>query len=481
MIVVPKPSTDAARRDRRPIVMAVLLAMAIFVLDLATPTGIADPVLYVVLVLIGLWLPERTSALHLAVLASVLTVFGELFGPSGAAPVWIGVVNRVLALLAVWIVGVLVYRKRGADQALAASLRELQDERFALDQAAIVARTDQRGIINYVNDKFCEISRYPREELLGQDHRLLNSGYHGKEFMRDLWTTIARGKVWRGEIRNRAKDGTIYWVDTTIVPFLSEAGKPYQYLAIRADITQRKRQEDELRKAEALARLGEMAAVVAHEVKNPLAGIGGVVQIIRERMPDGPDREVLGEVLERVKALNELLQDLLVFARPKPPKVEQIELVPLLKETAELLRRDPAMAAMEVSVEGPPVELVGDSEQLRRLFQNLVLNGAQAMGRKGALRIVVSAQERFCQVEVADRGPGIAADLRERIFEPFFTTKHRGTGLGLPIAGRIVEAHKGRIRVDDTPGGGATLRVTLPLPSENPPVGGKYPPPSAAG
>src|SRR6185369_14521427 len=120
--------------------------------------------------------------------------------------------------------------------------------------------------------------------------------------------------------RNRAKDGSIYWVDTTIVPFLSEQGKPYQYLAIRADITQRKRQEEELRISESLTRLGEMAAVVAHEVKNPLAGIGGVVAVIRERQPDGPDKEVLGEVLDRVKALDLLLQDLLVFARPSAPK-----------------------------------------------------------------------------------------------------------------------------------------------------------------
>ena len=343
-------------------------------------------------------------------------------------------------------------------------LKELTDVKFALDRSAIVATTDVSGKITYANEKFCEISKYSRDELLGQDHRIINSRYHPKDFFRDLWTTISRGQIWRGEIRNRAKDGSIYWVDTTIVPFLDGAGKPYQYMAIRYEITARKAAEAQLQRQETLARLGEMAAVVAHEVKNPLAGISGALQIIRSRLPAaGGDHAILGDVQNRIASLNDMVQDLLLFARPKAPALAPTPIAALLAEIVTALRRDPALADVKMVVRGGRPTLRVDREQLRIVFHNLLLNAAQAMGGRGTIEVEVRTGNDRCEVSVADEGPGLSVEVVDKMFEPFFTTKHRGSGLGLPTARRIVEAHCGELTARARTEGGTVLLVSLPM------------------
>lgn len=355
-----------------------------------------------------------------------------------------------------------------------ATRNQLADFKRALDHAAIVAITDVSGRITYVNDTFCQISGYARDELLGQDHRIVNSNYHSKEFIRDLWRTIASGHVWQGELRNRAKDGRIYWVDTTIVPFLNERGKPYQYIAIRSDITARKLAEEKLVQQAALARVGQMAAVVAHEVRNPLAGIKGAVQVLMSRRsPADAELPVMRDIVGRIDSLSELINDLMLYARPRAPRLSHAELKPLIADAVTIVRRDPTAQAVEILVEGDDVFATADEELIRATVLNLLINAAQAMGGHGRIVVTLRKSGTFATIEVRDTGPGIPLEIRAQVFDPFFTTKARGGGLGLPIARRTAELHGGSVDFECPDGGGTVVTMTLPLrpPASDPKLG----------
>lgn len=453
--------------------VAALMMAAIFWIDAMTPLGIAVPALYVLPALLFMPAGQVWEPLLVAAGATVFTIAGAWLSPASASPE-IGAVNRPLEVLIVWISAALVAQyRRTVDRwtkqyfsdrrAREESYQRLEEMRYALDQAAIVAVTDHTGLITYANDKFCEISKYSREELLGQDHRIINSGYHPKEFFRDLWHTIASGHVWRGEIRNRARDGTFYWVDTTIVPFLNEAGKPRQYLAIRSDITQRKLAEQQLADQAALAQLGQLAAVVAHEVRNPLAGVKGTLQIFRSRASvDSRDRQVIDAMIARLDALNAKVEDILRFARPRNPSFEPVDLRAVLVDAMESAR---AAAGPECpGFAGPQAtaRVKADREMLRALLLNLLLNACQS-GTRAPVEVELQADGSTCRIAILDRGGGLPHGDSERVFEPFFTTKKGGTGLGLAIVRRLVQLQHGTIELRPRPGGGTIAELSFPI------------------
>jgi PAS domain S-box-containing protein len=439
------------------------LAATIFVADAALPSSSVVGMLYVGVVLLGLWTPWVAYPAIAAVAVSMLSIVDLVIAWPEPMP-WLALMNRLLMIAVFAITAFVVRRFANLEGQLLVQLDQLADFKRALDAAAIVAITDVQGRITYVNDKFVEISGYPREELLGQDHRIINSGHHPPEFIRTLWRTIVRGEVWNGELCNRARDGHLYWVDTTIVPFVSEAGKPYQYIAIRADITGRKQAEAAITQQAALARVGQMAAVLAHEIRNPLAGIRGAMEIlIRRPTVDDADRAVMQEIITRTGSLNELIGDLLLFARPRPPRLAEVDVRPLVADVIGALQQDPLWQQVDFDVRGPDLRVQADYELTRATVFNLVLNAAQAVQGRGRIVVTTSAGEHgTVHLQVQDDGPGIPADIREQIFEPFFTTKARGGGLGLPIALRTAELHGGALTVLCPPDGGTLFTLTLP-------------------
>jgi signal transduction histidine kinase len=208
--------------------------------------------------------------------------------------------------------------------------------------------------------------------------------------------------------------------------------------------------------------------VVAHEVRNPLAGIRGAIQVLSKRMAEGADRAVMDRIVDRVDTLNALTEDLLLYARPHTPEIASIRLEAILRVAERLLSGHADLAAVSVEIRSADVTLEADEKMLQDVFLNLFLNAAQAMKGEGTIRVAVRVGADVAQVDIEDNGPGIPPDVRDRLFEPFFTTRHRGTGLGLPIVKRDVEAHGGEIAISHPEEGGTRVTVSLPLEQRGP-------------
>jgi two-component system sensor kinase FixL len=324
---------------------------------------------------------------------------------------------------------------------------------------------DAGGRIEAFNRGAERLFGYAEREVIGRNvNILMPSPYHEEHdgyIARYLATGVPKIIGIGREVTGLRSDGTTFPVHLSVGEMTVNDER--QFTGILHDLTARVRIEEQLREQSTLARLGEMAAVIAHEVKNPLAGIRGAIQVIGGRLPEGSrDAAMTKEIVARIDTLNELMRDLLLFARPPLPRLTAVEVALLVSATADLMRADPALKDVTVEAVGsaPPIE--ADPDLLKIVFQNLLLNSAHAMQGQGTIRIFVESTDSSCRIVFSDAGPGIPPDIREKIFTPFFTTKSRGSGLGLPTARRLIEAHGGTIGVDCPPGGGTTVSILLP-------------------
>ena len=379
-------------------------------------------------------------------------------------------------------------RKRTEDQ-LRASFKENGDLKSALDEHAITAITDPGGKITYVNDKFCAISKYSREELLGQDYRIINSGYHPKDFIREIWTMISRGKVWKGEFKNKTKDGSFYWVDTTIVPFLNEQGKPRQYVAIHSEITEHKAQEENIRQlnveleqrvvqrtAQLKAANQELEAFsysVSHDLRAPLRHVIGFVELLRQDAGQRLSKKSLGHlttISEAAKQMGLLIDELLAFSRTGQNELQKtaVNLDQLVQETLTDCQKEKGERNIVWDIHPLPT-VRADRGLLRVVLVNLISNAVKFTGARAEVRIEIGhapSGDGGTVIFIRDNGAGFDPRYAGKLFGVFQRLHTRdefeGTGIGLATVQRIIHRHGGRTWAEGVVDGGATFYFSIP-------------------
>ena len=365
------------------------------------------------------------------------------------------------------------------------ALAKSEDLMFALDQHAIVAITDVKGTITYTNDKFSEISGYTRDELLGQNHRLLNSGFHDTAFFVEMFRTVAAGKVWHGEICNRAKGGHLYWVDTTIVPFMNDRGKPENYIAIRADITERKRIELALQQAKDMAEAAtqqksEFLANMSHEIRTPMNGIIGMTDLLLDTKLSNKQMRYANVVKGSADALLTIINDILDFSKIEAGKLE-LENIPfdmqsLVVDVTEMMAIRSQEKDIELLLHYKPKTrqyVIGDPGRIRQILLNLLSNAIK-FTENGHVLVVLNSldinENEVCfTLTVEDTGIGISQEKLAKIFNKFdqednsVTRKYGGTGLGLAISQFLTTLMFGDLTVESIKGKGSIFTAKLIL------------------
>jgi len=377
-------------------------------------------------------------------------------------------------------------------QRLLAEHSALINQTFALDQHAIVSITDLLGNITYANQRFCDISGYQADELMGKNHRIVKSTEHGSEFFESMWRTISQGQVWRGDIKNRKRDGTAYWVHATLVPLVGPDGLPHHYIGIRTDITANKALEQHLKlardqaEAATLAK-GQFLANMSHEIRTPMNAVLGMLHLLQNTDLTRRQRDYVSKADGAARSLLGLLNDILDFSKIDAGKMvlesRLFRLDKLMRDMSVILSANLGVKPVEVLFDidaAIPKALMGDVLRLQQVLINLSGNAIKFTA-KGEVVIGIKLLERLTEAVrleffVRDSGIGIAAENQLHIFDGFSqaeastTRRFGGTGLGLSISKRLVGLMGGDLQLNSELGKGSTFsfQIRLPVPSELP-------------
>lgn len=346
----------------------------------------------------------------------------------------------------------MIYQKKE----FSASNDEIDNLEIALNASSLVTITDLRGNITFVNQKFCNLSKYSKDELIGKNHRILKSDYHSSDFFTHLWSTISNGKIWHGSIKNKAKDNSFYWIKTTIIPFF-KSGKISKFVSICQDVTDEISLSEKMISAEKFSTVGEFTSRLAHDLRNPLA----IIQITLENFKilydvDERKHKQFDKVERSIARMAHQIDEVLDFVKEKPLHLRQVRFSEILNDTLDSFKIPTGIKLIKSKHD---VIINCDSRQLVIVFSNLILNAIHALNGHGLIVIGLEENDDNVIIEIEDSGIGILKKDLHHVFDPMFTTKQHGTGLGLLSVKSIISAHNGMISVSSPP---TIFRITLP-------------------
>lgn len=432
-----------------------------------------------------IWWQERKTKI-----GSLLDAFSQ--GEQLNRMAFIGLfVMIILAAMLIFLMNSLIRRTMASAEQLSEELsarKKAQEAEKKLGRAVeqsptTIAITDTNGCIEYVNRKFCDLTGYSREELIGRNPNVLKSGHTSDDAYRRIWDLLLRGKEWRGIFKNRKKDGSHYWASTSILPLKDEQGFVINYIGIGEDITDKKAAQEQVIKAQKLEAVGLLAGGIAHDFNNILMVILGNVQIALLEAEEAQNEEELQQIEIATRRAQSLVKQLLTFARRQPTSPRKLNLRQQIEEVLALIKASTANSiaiSTDITPDSEQCAIQADPTQLHQILMNLARNAAEALGAaKGKITLRLSSvtlednpglenipahAQAIARIEVIDNGPGIPDHLVEKVFDPFFSTKPigKGTGLGLSVVRSLVDDMGGMIRVEPNPDGGTIFSLFFP-------------------
>lgn len=426
----------------------------------------------------------------------------------------------------VWEQGIVVYDQEGEVLFLDGKIMDISDRKHieqeqkklatAVQQTdEIVLITDLSGSIEYVNPAFEKITGYTSEEAIGKNPRILKSGQHSPDFYENIWSTLAKGRVWRGRLANRRKDGSEYIAEATISPIRDQQGELTNFVGVQRDISHEIALEKNLRQAQKLEAMGTLAGGIAHEIKTPVQFVSSNLAFTMESFPDlteyitrcadlmkqsskedttfleilqlYEDKDItylleeiplaLQQSQDGINQVSKIVLSMKQFAHPGEEGKVDMDLNDALNNTATVCRNEwRYIAEMEFHLDPSLPHVACHRSEVNQVFLNIIVNAAHAIGStenaeagKGKISINTRLLNQYVEVSIADNGGGIPVSIRERVFDPFFTTKEpgKGTGQGLAIAHSIIkEKHGGELTFESVEGSGTTFYIRFPLQNE---------------